>query len=301
MPNKEFKSGFVSIIGRPNVGKSTLLNQILKQKVVIVSPKAQTTRNKIQGIYTTDEEQIIFIDTPGIHKAKNELGIAMNEFAFTSLSGADLILYLVDATVPIGSGDKFIIETLKKIKTPIFLVANKVDLLNDTNRILENITSYKIEGNFTSCITISAANNFNIDKLLDMIKERLPIGPMYYPKDQLLDQPERFVVLEMIREKVLLNTKDEVPHSVAITIERFKELNNLIEIMATIIVERDSQKKIIIGKDGSMIKKIGTQARLDIIKLLGCKVHLELFVKVEKDWRNKRYQLKEFGYINDER
>ncbi|MFR5892734.1 MAG: GTPase Era [Bacilli bacterium] len=301
MPNKEFKSGFVSIIGRPNVGKSTLLNQILKQKVVIVSPKAQTTRNKIQGIYTTDEEQIIFIDTPGIHKAKNELGIAMNEFAFTSLSGADLILYLVDATVPIGSGDKFIIETLKKIKTPIFLVANKVDLLNDTNRILENITSYKIEGNFTSGITISAANNFNIDKLLDMIKERLPIGPMYYPKDQLLDQPERFVVLEMIREKVLLNTKDEVPHSVAITIERFKELNNLIEIMATIIVERDSQKKIIIGKDGSMIKKIGTQARLDIIKLLGCKVHLELFVKVEKDWRNKRYQLKEFGYINDER
>ena len=300
MPNKEFKSGFVSIIGRPNVGKSTLLNQILKQKVVIVSPKAQTTRNKIQGIYTTDEEQIIFIDTPGIHKAKNELGIAMNEFAFTSLSGADLILYLVDATVPIGSGDKFIIETLKKIKTPIFLVANKVDLLNDTNRILENITSYKIEGNFTSGITISAANNFNIDKLLD-IKERLPIGPMYYPKDQLLDQPERFVVLEMIREKVLLNTKDEVPHSVAITIERFKELNNLIEIMATIIVERDSQKKIIIGKDGSMIKKIGTQARLDIIKLLGCKVHLELFVKVEKDWRNKRYQLKEFGYINDER
>ena len=179
MPNKEFKSGFVSIIGRPNVGKSTLLNQILKQKVVIVSPKAQTTRNKIQGIYTTDEEQIIFIDTPGIHKAKNELGIAMNEFAFTSLSGADLILYLVDATVPIGSGDKFIIETLKKIKTPIFLVANKVDLLNDTNRILENITSYKIEGNFTSGITISAANNFNIDKLLDMIKERLPIGPMY--------------------------------------------------------------------------------------------------------------------------
>ena len=301
MPNKEFKSGFVSIIGRPNVGKSTLLNQILKQKVVIVSPKAQTTRNKIQGIYTTDEEQIIFIDTPGIHKAKNELGIAMNEFAFTSLSGADLILYLVDATVPIGSGDKFIIETLKKIKTPIFLVANKVDLLNDTNRILENITSYKIEGNFTSGITISAANNFNIDKLLDMIKERLPIGPMYCPKDQLLDQPERFVVLEMIREKVLLNTKDEVPHSVAITIERFKELNNLIEIMATIIVERDSQKKIIIGKDGSMIKKIGTQARLDIIKLLGCKVHLELFVKVEKDWRNKRYQLKEFGYINDER
>lgn len=232
------------------------MNQILKQKVVIVSPKAQTTRNKIQGIYTTDEEQIIFIDTPGIHKAKNELGIAMNEFAFTSLSGADLILYLVDATVPIGSGDKFIIETLKKIKTPIFLVANKVDLLNDTNRILENITSYKIEGNFTSGITISAANNFNIDKLLDMIKERLPIGPMYYPKDQLLDQPERFVVLEMIREKVLLNTKDEVPHSVAITIERFKELNNLIEIMATIIVERDSQKKIIIGKDGSMIKKL---------------------------------------------
>ena len=286
MPNKQFKSGFVCIIGRPNVGKSTLLNQILKQKVVIVSPKAQTTRNKIQGIYTTDEEQIIFIDTPGIHKAKNELGIAMNEFAFSSLSGADLIVYVIDATTPIGSGDEFIIEALQKVKIPIFLVANKVDLL-------------EAEGINQSDITISATNHFNIDQLLDMIKEKLPVGPMYYPKDQLLDQPERFVVLEMIREKVLLNTKDEVPHSVAITIERFKERNHLVEIMATIIVERDSQKKIIIGKDGSMIKKIGTQARRDIVKLLGCKVHLELFVKVEKDWRNKRYQLKEFGYMND--
>ena len=299
MPNKQFKSGFVCIIGRPNVGKSTLLNQILKQKVVIVSLKAQTTRNKIQGIYTTDEEQIIFIDTPGIHKAKNELGIVMNEFAFSSLSGADLIVYVIDATTPIGSGDEFIIEALQKVKIPIFLVANKVDLVDDTNKIVENINSYKMKGNFTSGITISATNHFNIDQLLDMIKEKLPVGPMYYPKDQLLDQPERFVVLEMIREKVLLNTKDEVPHSVAITIERFKERNHLVEIMATIIVERDSQKKIIIGKDGSMIKKIGTQARRDIVKLLGCKVHLELFVKVEKDWRNKRYQLKEFGYMND--
>ena len=315
MPNKQFKSGFVCIIGRPNVGKSTLLNQILKQKVVIVSPKAQTTRNKIQGIYTTDEEQIIFIDTPGIHKPKNKLGntmletsftsikdvdlIAMNEFAFSSLSGADLIVYVIDATTPIGSGDEFIIEALQKVKIPIFLVANKVDLVDDTNKIVENINSYKMKGNFTSGITISATNHFNIDQLLDMIKEKLPVGPMYYPKDQLLDQPERFVVLEMIREKVLLNTKDEVPHSVAITIERFKERNHLVEIMATIIVERDSQKKIIIGKDGSMIKKIGTQARRDIVKLLGCKVHLELFVKVEKDWRNKRYQLKEFGYMND--
>ena len=222
MPNKQFKSGFVCIIGRPNVGKSTLLNQILKQKVVIVSPKAQTTRNKIQGIYTTDEEQIIFIDTPGIHKAKNELGIAMNEFAFSSLSGADLIVYVIDATTPIGSGDEFIIEALQKVKIPIFLVANKVDLVDDTNKIVENINSYKMKGNFTSGITISATNHFNIDQLLDMIKEKLPVGPMYYPKDQLLDQPERFVVLEMIREKVLLNTKDEVQHSVAITIECFK-------------------------------------------------------------------------------
>lgn len=300
MQNKKFKSGFVSIIGRPNVGKSTLLNQILREKVAIVSPKAQTTRNKIQGIYTTDSEQIIFIDTPGIHKSKTELGNVMNEFATSSFAGADAILYMIDATTPIGSGDEFIIEGLSKLKIPIFLVANKVDLLKDENEVIANIETYKNKLNFKGGITISASNNFNIDKLLKMIISILPIGPMYYPEDQLLDQPERFVVCEIIREKILLNTKDEVPHSVAVTIERFKELRDLVEIFATIVVERSSQKKIIIGKNGSMIKKIGSEARKDIIKLLGTKIHLDLFVKVEENWRNKKFQLKEFGYVNDD-
>ena len=300
MQNNKFKSGFVSIIGRPNVGKSTLLNQILKEKIAIVSPKAQTTRNKIQGIYTTDNEQIIFIDTPGIHKAKNELGNRMNEFAMSSVDGIDAILYVIDATTPIGKGDEFILESLAKSRTPIFLVANKVDLLNDTDKIIENIETYKEKGKFVGGITISATNNFNVDKLLEMIVNILPYGPMYYPEDQLLDQPERFVVSEIIREKVLLNTDEEVPHSVAITIERFKEQNDNVEIYATIIVERLSQKKIIIGKNGSMIKKIGTAARLDIKKFLGCGVHLDLFVKVEENWRNKKFHLKEFGFANDD-
>ena len=300
MQNKKFKSGFVSIIGRPNVGKSTLLNQILKEKIAIVSPKAQTTRNKIQGIYTTDNEQIIFIDTPGIHKAKNELGNRMNEFAMSSVDGIDAILYVIDATSPLGKGDEFILESLSKSRTPIFLVANKVDLLNDTDKIIENIETYKEKGKFAGGITISATNNFNIDKLLEMIINVLPNGPMYYPEDQLLDQPERFVVSEIIREKVLLNTDEEVPHSVAITIERFKEQSDKVEIYATIVVERLSQKKIVIGKNGSMIKKIGTQARLDIKKFLGCGVHLDLFVKVEENWRNKKFHLKEFGFANDD-
>ena len=300
MQNNKFKSGFVSIIGRPNVGKSTLLNQILKEKVAIVSPKAQTTRNKIQGIYTTDSEQIIFIDTPGIHKANSELGNVMNEFALSSISGIDVILYMIDANTPIGKGDEFIIEALKNTKIPVFLVANKVDLGKDTNNIIENINTYKEKGNFAGGITVSAQTGFNVDKLLTMIVDKLLPGPMYYPEDQLLDQPERFVVAEIIREKVLLNTKDEVPHSVAITIERFKEGQRMIEINASIVVERASQKKIIIGHGGSMIKKIGTDARLDIVRLLGTKVHLELFVKIEENWRNKKYQLKEFGYVNDD-
>lgn len=300
MQNNNFKSGFVSIIGRPNVGKSTLLNQILREKIAIVSPKAQTTRNKIQGIYTTDNEQIIFIDTPGIHKAKNELGNRMNEFAMSSLDGIDAVLYVIDASVPLGKGDEFIIESLLKVKTPIYLVANKVDLLKDTDKIIENINTYKEVGKFEGGITISATNNFNVDKLIDMLVKTLPKGPMYYPDDQLLDQPERFVVSEIIREKVLLNTDEEVPHSVAITIERFKEIKDSVEIYATIIVERLSQKKIIIGKGGTMIKKIGTDARKDIVKFLGCKVHLDLFVKVEENWRNKKFHLKEFGYANDD-
>lgn len=300
MQNKNFKSGFVSIIGRPNVGKSTLLNAILKEKIAIVTPKAQTTRNRIQGIYTTDNEQIIFIDTPGIHKAHNELGNIMNDFALKSITGIDLILYLIDVNVPLGTGDRFIIDALRESKVPTILVANKVDKEQDTNKIVENIETYKEYGNFIGGITISATEGFNIDKLLEMVVSNLEYGPMYYPEDQLIDQPERFVVCELIREKVLLNTSEEIPHSVALTIDRFKESDKIIDIHATIVVERLSQKKIIIGAKGAMIKKIGTEARKDIKNFLGLPVYLELFVKVEDNWRNKKYQLKEFGYNNDD-
>ena len=299
MQNKNFKSGFVSIIGRPNVGKSTLLNAILKE-IAIVTPKAQTTRNRIQGIYTTDNEQIIFIDTPGIHKAHNELGNIMNDFALKSITGIDLILYLIDVNVPLGTGDRFIIDALRESKVPTILVANKVDKEQDTNKIVENIETYKEYGNFIGGITISATEGFNVDKLLEMVVSNLEYGPMYYPEDQLIDQPERFVVCELIREKVLLNTSEEIPHSVAVTIDRFKESDKIIDIHATIVVERLSQKKIIIGAKGAMIKKIGTEARKDIKNFLGLPVYLELFVKVEDNWRNKKYQLKEFGYNNDD-
>lgn len=300
MQNKNFKSGFVSIIGRPNVGKSTLLNAILKEKIAIVTPKAQTTRNRIQGIYTTDNEQIIFIDTPGIHKAHNELGNIMNDFALKSITGIDLILYLIDVNVPLGTGDRFIIDALRESKVPTILVANKVDKEQDTNKIVENIETYKEYGNFIGGITISATEGFNVDKLLEMVVSNLEYGPMYYPEDQLIDQPERFVVCELIREKVLLNTSEEIPHSVAVTIDRFKESDKIIDIHATFVVERLSQKKIIIGAKGAMIKKIGTEARKDIKNFLGLPVYLELFVKVEDNWRNKKYQLKEFGYNNDD-
>lgn len=300
MQNKNFKSGFVSIIGRPNVGKSTLLNAILKEKIAIVTPKAQTTRNRIQGIYTTDNEQIIFIDTPGIHKAHNELGNIMNDFALKSITGIDLILYLIDVNVPLGTGDRFIIDALRESKVPTILVANKVDKEQDTNKIVENIETYKEYGNFIGGITISATEGFNVDKLLEMVVSNLEYGPMYYPEDQLIDQPERFVVCELIREKVLLNTSEEIPHSVAVTIDRFKESDKIIDIHATIVVERLSQKKIIIGAKGAMIKKIGTEARKDIKNFLGLPVYLELFVKVEENWRNKKCQLKEFGYNNDD-
>ena len=300
MSKSNFKSGFVSIIGRPNVGKSTLLNNFLGMKLAIVSPRAQTTRNRIQGIYTTETEQIIFIDTPGIHKPKNELGNVMNEFAYSALDGTDLILMLVDASCEIGEGDKYIIEQLSKVKIPVILVLNKVDLVEDQVVLMNNINSYKEAYSFAGGITLSATEGFNIDKLKDMIVDRLEIGPMYYPEDQVLDLPERFVVAEIIREKVLLKTKEEIPHSVAVTIESFKEKSKMIEINATIIVERSSQKMIVIGKGGQMIKSIGTDARRDIVKFLNQKVYLELFVKVEENWRNNKKYLKEFGYKIDD-
>ncbi len=299
MYNKNFKSGFVAIIGRPNVGKSTFLNKIMSQKLAIVTSKAQTTRNKIQGIYTTEKEQIIFVDTPGIHKPNHELGKIMNQTAYDALDGMDVILYFVDARYPISETDNTILESLKKQQTPVILVLNKVDLVTDEKVLKENIDTFKEVFNFSGGITISAEHGHSVDKLLDMIVERLEYGPMYYPEDQILDQPERFVVAEIIREKILLKTSEEVPHSVAVVIESFKESKknkNLVEINAVIIVERPSQKKIIIGSGGSKIKEIGSAARVEIAKFLGNKVYLELFVKVVPNWRNHKSYLKEFGY-----
>ena len=299
MQNKNFKSGFVGIIGRPNVGKSTFLNCIMSQKLAIVTAKAQTTRNKIQGIYTTDNEQIIFVDTPGIHKATHELGKIMNQIVYDSLDGMDVILYFVDARFPISDTDANVLDSLRKEKTPVILVLNKVDLVDNKEKLQANIESYKNHFNFSGGITISAEFGYSVDSLLEMIISRLSVGPMYYPEDQILDQPERFVVAELIREKILLNTNEEVPHSVAVVIESFKQNKknkDLIEINAVIIVERPSQKKIIIGKNGDKIKKIGKDARIEIASFLGNKVYLELFVKVVPNWRNQKSYLKEYGY-----
>ncbi len=300
MKRKTFKSGFVSIVGRPNVGKSTLMNQILDTKVAIVTPKAQTTRNKIQGIYTTENEQIIFIDTPGIHKSFNELGENMNQAAYDSLDGIDAVLLMVDSTKEFSDLDQEIVERFTKLREPKFLVLNKIDLIKDEQKLNELIAHYN-SINFVKILKISASNNLGVDQLVSSIVDALDEGPQYYPSDQLMDQPERFMVKEIIREKVLLLTSQEIPYSVAVEIESFKndEKNpNLININATIIVERQSQKKIVIGEKGSKIKEIGRLSRIDIAKFLGNKVYLELFVKVEADWRNRKHYLKQFGYQN---
>lgn len=300
--NNSFKSGFVSIIGRPNAGKSTLLNQILEKKLVIVTPKAQTTRNKIKGIYNNDNVQIVFVDTPGIHNPHHELGEVMNKMAFSAIEGMDTIIWIVDVTKKIDELDQKIAAELQKIKVPVILVLNKVDLINDKNIVEEQIAEYKKIYQFAGGITISATENHNVKNLIEMITNKLPCGFPYYPVDQLLDQPERFCVAEIIREKVLLLIDEEVPHSVAVTIDSFKpnsKNRKMYDVHATIVVERSSQKKIVIGKGGQMIKKIGTMARKDIVDFLGNKVYLELFVKVEENWRNKKSQLNEYGYKLD--
>lgn len=298
--NKEFKSGFVAIIGRPNVGKSTLLNQLLNQKIVIVSPKAQTTRNKIQGIYNDDDCQIIFIDTPGFHKPRTELGKIMNDYVSSALNGVDVVLFMCDATKKIDNEDEKMINELLKTKIPTILVANKVDLIVKDEVLIDNMEAYRKLFPFTSGISISATNNYQVVELLNLVKSLLKKGPMYYPSDQLLNQPERFVVSEMIREKILLLTSDEVPHSVAVEIESFKESKpDLTSINATIVVERVSQKKIIIGSKGQKIKEIGMLSRKDIANFLGTKVYLELFVKVEENWRNHKTKLSNFGYTKE--
>ncbi|WP_078597213.1 GTPase Era [Evansella clarkii] len=295
------KSGFAALIGRPNVGKSTLLNEMLGQKIAIMSDKPQTTRNRIQGVFTEERGQVVFIDTPGIHKPKHRLGDFMTKVAQTTLREVDVVLFLVDAKEGRGRGDDFIIERLKNLETPVFLVVNKIDEIHP-DKLFEIIDDYRKLFDFTEVIPISALKGNNISTLIDQVFKYMEEGPQYYPEDQVTDHPERFLMSEMIREKVLHLTHEEVPHSIAVDIEQInrRKENAAVHVGAVIIVERSSQKGIIIGKQGKMLKEIGRKAREDIEALLGSKVFLELWVKVEKDWRNKGKYLKEFGYREDE-
>ncbi|MGP4080403.1 GTPase Era [Pseudalkalibacillus sp. R45] len=300
MSREGFKSGFVSIIGRPNVGKSTLLNHVLGQKIAIMSDKPQTTRNKIHGVYTTNEEQVVFIDTPGIHKPKHKLGDFMTKIAQETLNEVDIILFLINAEEGYGRGDQFILDRLQNVKSPIFLVINKIDKVHP-DELLPIIEQYREKLDFAEIVPISALNGNNVNTLMEQITKYLEEGPQYYPEDQVTDHPERFVVAELIREKVLHLTHEEVPHSVAVVIDEMipRESGNMVDITATIVVERSSQKGILIGKQGGMLKKIGSLARQDIEHLLGSKVYLELWVKVQKDWRNRPFNLRDLGFSED--
>ncbi|WP_028125269.1 GTPase Era [Eremococcus coleocola] len=299
MNKKNFKSGFVALIGRPNVGKSTLLNKVVGQKIAIMSDKAQTTRNRIQGVYTDADSQVVFIDTPGIHKPKHALGNFMLKTAYSSLQGADAVCVVVNAAEKIGPGDRLVIERAKNVQVPLFLLINKIDLVSP-EQVLQAIEPYKDLADFAQVFPISALEGNNVPELVEGLKEVLPQGPQYYPADQVMDHPEYFVVAEFIREKVLILTREEVPHSVAVKVESMvRNEDDKIEIHAVIIVERASQKGIIIGKQGQMIKKIGKMARRDIEKLLADKVYLDLFVQVQKSWRDRMTNLQDLGYELD--
>ncbi|MFB4211859.1 GTPase Era [Shouchella sp. JSM 1781072] len=301
MNQKEtFKSGFVSIIGRPNVGKSTLLNRVIGQKIAIMSDKPQTTRNKVQGVLTTNDAQVVFIDTPGIHKPKHRLGDFMMKVATNTLREVDLILYVIDADAKFGPGEQYIIDRLKDTKTPVFLIVNKIDKVTK-DALLEIIDAYRDRYDFEEVVPVSALEGDNVGTMMNQIMGHLEEGPQYYPSDQVTDHPERFIVAELIREKALHVTKEEIPHSLAVVIEQMKRRDNgKVYVGATIIVERSSQKGIIIGKHGSMLKDIGQKARVDIEALLGSGVFLELWVKVQKDWRNRPSQLRDYGFNEDE-
>ena len=292
---KQYKSGFATLIGRPNVGKSTLMNSLIGQKIAITSNKPQTTRNRIQTVYTSEKGQIVFLDTPGIHKAKNKLGDYMVRVAEKTLSEVDVILWLVEPTTYIGAGEQHIIEQLKHSKTPVILVINKIDTVKKDD-LFAVIDVYRKQMEFAEIVPVSAFKKTNTDELIKCIMQYLPYGPAFYDEDTITDQPERQIVAELIREQALRTLNDEIPHGIAVTIESMKEQKNMVEIQATIICERDSHKGIIIGKGGSMLKKIGTNARYGIEDLLERKVNLQLWVKVKKDWRDSDYLLKNFGY-----
>jgi len=296
LKDRDFKSGFVTILGRPNVGKSTLLNAVIGEKVSIVTSKPQTTRNRISGIKNIENAQIVFWDTPGIHKAKDFLNRIMVKAAISTISEVDVIIFMVDGSTPSGKGDEFIISLLKEIKQPVLLVINKIDLV-DKGKLLPLIEDFSKKFGFSKIIPVSAATGDGVNILLTNITELLEAGPRYFAEDIITEKPERFIVSEMIREKIFALIKDEVPYSTAVEIEEFKDKKkrNIVVISAAIYVERSSQKKIIIGKKGSMIKKIGSQARKDIEVLLGTRVFLELFVKVRSEWKNKGSILKDLG------
>ncbi|MDS3903782.1 GTPase Era [Staphylococcus hominis] len=296
----EHKSGFVSIIGRPNVGKSTFMNRVIGHKIAIMSDKAQTTRNKIQGVMTREDAQIIFLDTPGIHKPKHKLGDYMMRVAKNTLSEIDAIMFMVNVNEDIGRGDEYIMEMLKNVKTPVFLVLNKIDVVHP-DALMPKIEKYKTYMNFTEIVPISALEGLNVDHFIDVLKDYLPEGPKYYPDDQISDHPEQFVVGEIIREKILHLTSEEIPHAIGVNLDRMiKESEERVRIEATIFVERDSQKGIVIGKGGKKLKEVGKRARRDIEMLLGSKVYLELWVKVQKDWRNKVNFIRQMGYVEDQ-
>lgn len=294
-----FKSGFVTLIGRPNVGKSTLMNQLIGQKIAITSDKPQTTRNRIQTVYTDERGQIIFLDTPGIHKAKNKLGEYMVSVAEHTMNEVDLILWLVEPTTFIGAGERHIAEQLQKVKTPVMLVINKIDTLKNQDEILTFIDAYKDICDFAEIVPVSALKAKNTDLMTELIFKYLPSGPQFYDEDTVTDQPMRQIAAELIREKALRLLDDEIPHGIAVTIEKMTERKNgLIDIEANIVCERDSHKGIIIGKGGSMLKKIGTAARVEIENLMDTRVNLQLWVKVRKEWRDSELYMKNYGYRN---
>ena len=294
-----FKSGFVTLIGRPNVGKSTLMNHLIGQKIAITSNKPQTTRNRIQTVLTTEDGQIVFVDTPGIHKAKNKLGEYMVNIAERSLNEVDAVLWLVEPTTFIGAGERHIIDQLKGVKTPVILVINKIDMVKKED-LLPAIDTYRREYDFADIVPVSARSGDNTDVLVKVILKYLPFGPQFYDEDTVTDQPERQIVAELIREKALHCLNEEIPHGIAVAIDRMKMEGKVMHIDATIICERDSHKGIIIGKQGSMLKKIGSTARYEIERMLDCRVNLKLWVKVQKNWRDSDYIMKNFGYREEE-
>ena len=295
---KGFKSGFVAVVGRPNVGKSTLINALIDDKIVIVSDKAQTTRNRIVCVYTDEKKQIVFMDTPGIHKPKHKLGEFMVDQAVDSLREVEAVLFVVAANEKRGPGDNFVIEQLRKVNVPVFLIVNKIDTMEKQD-LLEAIVSYENSYPFEAVVPISAKERDNIEEVVNLLEKHLPEGPKYFPDDMITDQPERLIISDIVREKILLQTHDEIPHAIAVDVDEMKTRDDgTTYVRATIYVERDSQKGIIIGKQGAMLKTIGRQARGDVERLLATKVFLDLWVKVKKDWRNKSGMLSELGYRN---